>query len=118
MNIDGTNTLACTGGMDEIKDTIGKSIRRRGLQVVKETLSPDLSNELLRAIRFDRAVAADRRRWMLEKEWKRGRHEDRKKLDDRLRVHPVRVLLDLAPGANGGTDERYLGLLRQLVANR
>src|SRR5882757_9642824 len=42
MNIDGTNTLACTKGMDEIKDTI-RIYPLPHLEVVKD-LVPDLTN--------------------------------------------------------------------------
>src|ERR1700736_1130028 len=73
MNIDGTNTLACTKGMDEIKDTI-KVYPLPHLAVVKD-LVPDLSNFY--------AQYASIEPWLQtktpvpEKEWKQT-HEDRK----------------------------------------
>ena len=57
MNIDGTNTLACTKGMDEINGAV-KIYPLPHMPVVKD-LVPDLT-QLLRAARLDRAVAADR----------------------------------------------------------
>ena len=57
MNIDGTNTLACTKGMDEIKGTI----RVYPLPHMRGGQGPGARHDqLLRAIRLDRAVAEDR----------------------------------------------------------
>ena len=76
MNIDGTNTLACTKGMDEIKDTI-KIYPLPHMPVVKD-LVPDMTNFY--------AQYASIEPWLQtktptpEKEWKQS-HEDRKKLD-------------------------------------
>ena len=76
MNIDGTNTLACTKGMDEIKDTI-KIYPLPHMQVVKD-LVPDMTNFY--------AQYASIEPWLQtktpapEKEWKQS-HEDRQKLD-------------------------------------
>ena len=59
MNIDGTNTLACTKGMDEIKDTV----KVYPLPHMARGQGPRAGHdELLRAVRLDRAVAARRRR--------------------------------------------------------
>ena len=76
MNIDGTNTLACTKGMDEIKDTI-KIYPLPHMAVVKD-LVPDMTNFY--------AQYASIEPWLQtktpapEKEWKQS-HEDRQKLD-------------------------------------
>ena len=59
MNIDGTNTLACTKGMDEIEGAI-KLYPLPHMSVVKD-LVPDLT-VLLRPARGDRALAARRAR--------------------------------------------------------
>ena len=92
MNIDGTNTLACTKGMDEIKGTV-RIYPLPHMPVVKD-LVPDLTH-VLRAVRLDRAVAedhdADAGEGMAAEP--RGPREARRA----LRVHPVRLLLDLVP---------------------
>ena len=56
MNIDGTNTLACTKAMDDIKGAV-KIYPLPHMPVVKD-LVPDLT-QLLRPVRLDRALAAD-----------------------------------------------------------
>ena len=92
MNIDGTNTLACTKAMDEIKGAV--QIYPLPHQPVVKDLVPDLTNFY--------AQYASIEPWLQtvsptpEKEWKQS-HEDRAKLDGALRVHPVRLLLDLVP---------------------
>jgi len=77
MNIDGTNTLACTKGMDEVKkDTI--AIYPLPHQPVVKDLVPDLSNFY--------AQHAAMQPWLKtttaapEKEWRQSK-EDRDKLD-------------------------------------
>ncbi|MFY8152371.1 MAG: succinate dehydrogenase iron-sulfur subunit, partial [Hyphomicrobiales bacterium] len=76
MNIDGTNTLACTKGMDEVKGAV-KIYPLPHMPVVKD-LVPDLT-------RFY-AQHASVEPWLKtttpvpEKEWKQS-HEDRQKLD-------------------------------------
>ena len=77
MNIDGTNTLACTKGMDEIKDTI-KIYPLPHLAVVKD-LVPDMSNFYAQYASIEPWLKT--KTPMPEKEWKQS-HEDRKKLDD------------------------------------
>ena len=59
MNIDGTNTLACTKAMDEIKGAGEDLSAAAPAGGEGPGAGPD---ELLRAVRLDRAVAADRRR--------------------------------------------------------
>ena len=78
MNIDGRNTLACTNGCDDVR-------RRRGRDQPAAAhaggqgpgAGPD---PVLRPVRLDRALAADRRRRRREKEWRQA-PEDREKLD-------------------------------------
>jgi succinate dehydrogenase / fumarate reductase iron-sulfur subunit len=76
MNIDGTNTLACTKGMDEIDGTI-RIYPLPHMAVVKD-LVPDMTNFY--------AQYASIQPWLQtvtpqpEKEWKQS-HEDRLKLD-------------------------------------
>ncbi len=92
MNIDGTNTLACTKGMDEIKDTV-TVYPLPHMHVVKD-LVPDMT-QLLRAVRLDRAVAED-----ADADAREGMEaEPRRPAEARraLRVHPVRLLHHLLP---------------------
>ena len=76
MNIDGTNTLACTKGMDDIKGTV-KVYPLPHMPVVKD-LVPDLTNFYAQ----HRSIEP----WLKTvsptpaKEWKQS-HEDRQKLD-------------------------------------
>ena len=76
MNIDGTNTLACTKGMDEIKGTV-RVYPLPHMHVVKD-LVPDMTNFY--------AQYASIEPWLKtqtptpEKEWKQS-HDDRLKLD-------------------------------------
>ena len=92
MNIDGTNTLACTKAMDEIKGAV-KIYPLPHMPVVKD-LVPDLTNFY--------AQYASIEPWLQttsptpEKEWKQS-HEDRAEARRALRVHPVRLLLDRLP---------------------
>ena len=77
MNIDGTNTLACTKAIDDARAPV--KIYPLPHQPVVKDLVPDL-NEFLRAICVDRAVAADddadAREGVAAKS-----HQDRAKLD-------------------------------------
>ena len=92
MNIDGTNTLACTKAMAEIKGAV-KIYPLPHMPVVKD-LVPDLTNFY--------AQHASIEPWLQttsptpQKEWKQS-HEDRAEARRSLRVHPVRLLLDLLP---------------------
>ena len=92
MNIDGTNTLACTKGMTEVTGPI-KIYPLPHMMVVKD-LVPDLSG-LLRAARLDPAVAADQNAGAGEGMAAGARRS--RKARRPLRVHPVRLLLDLVP---------------------
>ena len=92
MNIDGVNTLACTSFMDEIEGAV-KIYPLPHLEVVKD-LVPDLTNFY--------AQHASIEPWLKtttptpEKEWlpdARGPRRARRT----LRVHPVRLVLDLLP---------------------
>ena len=93
MNIDGTNTLACTRGIDEVQAATVKIYPLPHMPVVKD-LVPDLTDFY--------AQYASIEPWLKtetpapEKEWRqsqRGPREARRA----LRVHPVRLLLDLLP---------------------
>ena len=92
MNIDGTNTLACTKDMRDIKGEV-KIYPLPHMPVVKD-LVPDLPNFY--------AQHASIKPWLQtdsvtpEKEWRQS-HDDRSKARRALRVHPVRLLLDLMP---------------------
>ncbi len=76
MNIGGTNTLACTSAMDDVKGAI--TIYPLPHQAVIKDLVPDLSN-FYAQLRVDRAVAQDDDAEP-QKEWLQS-HEDRQKLD-------------------------------------
>ena len=92
MNIDGTNTLACLKGMEDVKGTV-KIYPLPHMKVVKD-LVPDMTNFYAQH-RSDRALAEDghpRPAEGMEAE-PRGPREARRP----LRVHPVRLLLDLMP---------------------
>ena len=92
MNIDGTNTLACTKAMDEIKGDV-RIYPLPHMPVVKD-LVPDLTNFYAQHasiepwLQTDLADAAEG----MEAEPRRPREARRP-----LRVHPVRLLLDLVP---------------------
>ncbi len=92
MNIDGMNTLACTKGADEVKGAV-KIYPLPHMQVVKD-LVPDLT-QVLRPARLHRAVAEDR----LADAAEGASAEPRRPAEARraLRVHSVRLLLDLVP---------------------
>ena len=112
MNIDGTNTLACTKGMDEIKDTV-KVYPLPHMAVVKD-LVPDMTNFY--------AQYASIEPWLQtktpapEKEWKQS-HEDRKKLDDHYECILCACCSTSCPSYWWNSD-RYLGPAALLQANR
>ncbi|MGY4605099.1 ferredoxin [Bradyrhizobium sp. USDA 4474] len=93
MNIDGQNTLACTRSMHDVKDGAVK-INPLPHQPVVKDLVPDLTN-FYAQYASGRAVAeddlADAAEGMAPEP--RGPREARRP----LRVHPVRLLLDLLP---------------------
>ena len=93
MNIDGTNTLACTRGMDEIRtDTI--TVYPLPHQPVVKDLVPDLTNFYAQHAATP-AVAQDHDRGAREgmEAVEGGPRQARRT----LRVHPVRLLLDRLP---------------------
>src|SRR6478735_4744958 len=112
MNIDGTNTLACTKGMDEIKDTV-KIYPLPHMAVVKD-LVPDMTNFY--------AQYASIEPWLQtkspppEKEWKQS-HEDRQKLDGHYECILCACCSTSCP-SYWWNDERYLGPAALLQANR
>ena len=93
MNIDGTNTLACTRGMDEVKKDTDDDLSAAAPAGGEGPRAGP--HQFLRAARLDAAVAADRH----------GRAGEGVEADQGgprqarrpLRVHPVRLLLDLVP---------------------
>ena len=92
MNIDGTNTLACTHDMKDTKGAV-RIYPLPHMPVVKD-LVPDLTNFY--------AQQASIEPWLQtvsvtpEKEWRQS-HDERAEARRALRVHPVRLLLDLVP---------------------
>ncbi len=112
MNIDGTNTLACTKGMDEIKDTI-KIYPLPHLAVVKD-LVPDMSNFYAQYASIEPWLKT--KTPMPEKEWKQS-HEDRKKLDDHYECILGACCSTSCP-SYWWNDDRYLGPAALLQANR
>ena len=93
MNIDGTNTLACTKAIDDVKAPV-KIYPLPHMPVVKD-LVPDLTNFYAQHASIepwlqDRDAGAARRNGC-------RRREDRSQARRPLRVHPLRLLLDLLP---------------------
>jgi len=92
MNIGGLNTLACTKAIADVSGVI-KVYPLPHLPVVKD-LVPDLNTFYAQ----HRSIEP----WLQTKppepgtEWLQS-HEDREKLDGLVRVHPLRLLLDLVP---------------------
>lgn len=76
MNIDGTNTLACTKGMDEVSGTV-KVYPLPHMPVVKD-LVPDLTVPYAQLRSIDPWLKTETP--APEKEWRQS-HEDREKLD-------------------------------------
>jgi len=103
MNIDGTNTLACTQHMDDISGTV-KIYPLPHMSVVKD-LVPDMTNFY--------AQHASIKPWLQtvtpapEKEWRQS-HRDRQQLDGLYECILAPAARPLAR-ATGGTSERYLG---------
>ena len=93
MNIDGVNTLACTRTMAEVKTEAVRIYPLPHMQVVKD-LIPDLTNFY--------AQYASIEPWLKtktptpQKEWKQSPAGSRKARRS-LRMHPVRLLLDVVP---------------------
>jgi succinate dehydrogenase / fumarate reductase iron-sulfur subunit len=112
MNIDGTNTLACTKGMDEIDGTI-RIYPLPHMAVVKD-LVPDMTNFY--------AQYASIQPWLQtvtpqpEKEWKQS-HEDRLKLDGLYECILCACCTTSCP-SYWWNSERYLGPAALLQANR
>ena len=112
MNIDGTNTLACTKGMDEIKGAI-RIYPLPHMHVVKD-LVPDMTNFY--------AQYASIQPWLKtttptpEKEWKQS-HEDRAKLDGHYECILCACCTTACP-SYWWNSERYLGPAALLQANR
>ena len=112
MNIDGTNTLACTKGMDEIKGTI-KVYPLPHMAVVKD-LVPDMTNFY--------AQYASIQPWLQtktpppEKEWRQS-HEDRQKLDGHYECILCACCSTACP-SYWWNSERFLGPAALLQANR
>ena len=104
MNIDGTNTLACTKAMGEVNGAV-RIYPLPHMPVVKD-LVPDLTNFYAQHA-ADPAVAADHvadAAEGMEAEPRRPPEARRP-----LRVHPVRLLLDRRARATGGTPSASSG---------
>ena len=112
MNIDGTNTLACTKHMEDIKGTV-KIFPLPHMSVVKD-LVPDLTNFY--------AQHASIKPWLQtvsptpEKEWKQS-HEDRAKLDGLYECILCACCSASCP-SYWWNPERYLGPAVLLQAHR
>ncbi|MGD9924148.1 MAG: succinate dehydrogenase iron-sulfur subunit [Pseudorhodoplanes sp.] len=112
MNIDGTNTLACTRGMDEVKGTI-RIYPLPHMPVVKD-LVPDLTNFY--------AQYASIKPWLQtetptpQKEWRQS-HEDRAKLDGLYECILCACCTTSCPSYWWNGD-RYLGPAALLQAQR
>jgi succinate dehydrogenase / fumarate reductase iron-sulfur subunit len=93
MNIDGQNTLACTKSMHDVEGRRGEG---QSAAAPAGGEGPGAGpDQFLRAIRLDRAVAEDHHADAAEgmEAEPRGPRKARRP----LRVHPVRLLLDLVP---------------------
>ena len=112
MNIDGTNTLACTKYISDVKGDI-KIYPLPHMPVVKD-LVPDLN--------VPYAQLASIEPWLKtvtptpEKEWKQS-HEDRKKIDDHYECILCACCTTSCPSYWWNSD-RYLGPAALLQANR
>src|SRR5215470_17014710 len=112
MNIDGTNTLACTMGMDEVKGTV--RIYPLPHQPVIKDLVPDLTNFY--------AQHASVQPWLQttspapEKEWKQSA-EDRSKLDGLYECILCACCSTACP-SYWWNSERFLGPAALLQARR
>ena len=92
MNIDGTNTLACTKAMDEIDGPV-TIYPLPHLPVIKD-LVPDLSTFYAQLRSIEPWLKTETPQ--PEKEWRQS-HDDRGEARRPLRVHPLRLLLDVVP---------------------
>src|SRR5260221_206937 len=97
MNIDGTNTLACTKGMDEIKDTI-KVYPLPHLAVVKD-LVPDMSNFYAQYASIEPWLKT--KTPMPEKEWKHSH-------DDLTMLTVVAVVIDRDDGVRRRHQQQHV----------
>ena len=113
MNIDGTNTLACTRGMNEIKTDAIKVYPLPHQPVVKD-LVPDLTNFY--------AQHASTKPWLQnvtaapEKEWKQSK-EDREKLDGLYECILCACCSTACP-SDWWNSEKFLGPAALLQARR
>ena len=113
MNIDGTNTLACTKAMDDAKEPLQDLSAAASAGGEGPGAGPD---EFLRAIRLDRALAARRRR--------RRRRRNGSRATKTARSSTACTNASSAPAARpraraiGGIRDRYLGPAALLQANR
>jgi succinate dehydrogenase / fumarate reductase iron-sulfur subunit len=112
MNIDGTNTLACTKGMDEIKGTI-RVYPLPHMHVVKD-LVPDMTNFYAQYASIEPWLKT--RTPQPEKEWRQSR-EDRQKLDGLYECILCACCTTSCPSYWWNSD-RYLGPAALLQANR
>jgi len=112
MNIDGTNTLACTKGMDEIEGTI-KVYPLPHMQVVKD-LVPDMTNFYAQYALIEPWLKTSTP--APEKEWKQSR-EDRQKLDGHYECILCACCTTACP-SYWWNSERFLGPAALLQANR
>src|SRR5258706_1720304 len=112
MNIDGTNTLACTKGCEEIKDTI-RVYPLPHMAVVKD-LVPDMTNFYAQYASIEPWLQT--KSPMPEKEWKQS-HEDRQKLDNHYECILCACCSTSCP-SYWWNDDRYLGPAALLQANR
>jgi len=113
MNIDGTNTLACTRHMDEVKGEEVKIYPLPHMPVVKD-LVPDLTNFYAQHASIEpwlKTVSPTPR-----KEWKQS-HEDREKLDGLYECILCACCSTACPSYWWNSD-RYLGPAALLAAYR
>ena len=100
MNIDGTNTLACTKAHRRRQGRPVKIYPLPHMPVVKD-LVPDLTNFYAQYASIEPWLQ-DRDRRRRRKEWQQS-HGGPREARRALRVHPVRLLLDRPARATGGT---------------
>ncbi|MDO8533710.1 MAG: succinate dehydrogenase iron-sulfur subunit [Xanthobacteraceae bacterium] len=112
MNIDGTNTLACTKGMDEIKGPV-RVYPLPHMQVVKD-LVPDMTNFYTQYASIQPWLKTETP--TPEKEWKQS-HEDREKLDGLYECILCACCSTSCP-SYWWNSERYLGPAVLLQAYR
>ncbi len=112
MNIDGTNTLACTQGMDEIKGTV--KIYPLPHQPVIKDLVPDLTNFYAQHRSIEPWLQTETA--APPKEWKQSR-EDREKLDGLYECVMCACCSTSCPSYWWNSD-RYLGPAVLLQAYR